>query len=76
MVALVSSSITEEVLLSWQILKKLGVIPDDFPEPEARAAVLTASSESNIKAISNEKEACEVVTQLIEEFRSVTKKVH
>ena len=27
-IALVSSSITEEVLLSWQILKKLGVIPD------------------------------------------------
>jgi hypothetical protein len=70
-VALVSLSITEEVLLSWQILKKLGVIPDDFPEPEARAAVLTASSESNIKAISNGKEAREAVTQLIEEFGSV-----
>ena len=70
-IALVSSTLTEEVLLSWQILKKLGIIPDDFPEPEARAAVLTASSESNIKAISNGKEAREAVTQLIEEFGSV-----
>jgi hypothetical protein len=39
-IALVSSSIEGEVLLSWQVLQKLGVIKSHFPNIEERAAVV------------------------------------
>ena len=44
-VALVSSIIEGKVLLSWQVLQKLGVIKSDFPNIEVRAAVLSAAPE-------------------------------
>ena len=42
--ALVSSSIQDEILLSWKALVELGVIPDSFPHVEARAAGASASN--------------------------------
>ena len=38
-VALVSSLITSKVLLTWQVLQRLGVITDNFPNIDAMAAV-------------------------------------
>ena len=54
-VALVSSSIEGEVLLSWQVLQKLGVIKSDFPNIEVRAAVV--STAPGVDAIRNMQEA-------------------
>ena len=45
-IALVSSSIENEVLLSWQVQQKLGVIKSDFPNVEERAAAV--STEANV----------------------------
>jgi hypothetical protein len=60
-VALVSSSIEGEVLLSWQVLQKLGVIKSDFPNIEVRAA-------PEVNAVRNEQEAQAEVVRMIEEF--------
>ena len=66
-VALVSSSIADEVLLSWQDLQKLGVIDPDFPNIGARAAVVSVGYDT----VRMEQEAREVVTRMVEEFGSV-----
>ena len=42
--ALVSSSIQNEVLLSWKALVELGIIPNSFPHVEARAAGVSTST--------------------------------
>ena len=68
-IALVSSSIEGEVLLSWQVLQKLGVIKSDFPNIEVRAAVV--STAPGVDAIRNEQEARAEVVQMIEEFGPV-----
>ena len=52
--ALVSSSIEDEVLLSWQVLKKLGVIGSSFPNIEVKAA--TTSTTSHPTGALNERE--------------------
>ena len=67
--ALVSSSIEGEVLLSWQVLQKLGVIKNDFPNIKVRAAIASATLYSN--AIHNEQEAWSEVTRMIKEFDPV-----
>ena len=54
-IALVSSSIEGEVLLSWQVLQKLGVINSNFPNIEERAAVISTAPEAD--AIRNMQEA-------------------
>jgi hypothetical protein len=66
-VALVSSSIANEVLLSWQDLQKLGVIDPDFPNIGAREAVISVG----YSTIRTEQKARGVVAQMVEEFSSV-----
>ena len=67
--ALFSSSIEGEVLLSWQILKKLGVINSSFPNIQVRAAV--ASTIQHPGDIRQEREARVKLTKLIREFDQV-----
>ena len=67
--ALFSSSIEGEVLLSWQILKKLGVINSSFPNVQVRAAV--ASANQHPGDVRQEREARVKLTKLIREFVQV-----
>ena len=73
MVALVSSSIKSKVLLCWRTLKRLGIIPKDFPR--ASAAVVNASPvviDGHTKRESVETEGVkDAVAQMMEEFGSV-----
>ena len=66
---MVSSSIEGEVLLSWQVLQKLGVIKNNFPNIKVRAAIASATLYSN--AIHNEQEAWSEVMRMIKEFDPV-----
>ena len=68
-IALVSSSIEGKVLLSWQVLQKLGVITSDFPNIEERTAVVSTASEAD--ASLNVQEAQAEVIRMIEEFDPV-----
>ena len=43
--ALVSSSIQEEILLSWQVMQRLGVISKDFPHIGVRACGVRSSGD-------------------------------
>jgi hypothetical protein len=77
-VALVSSSITNEVLLSWHTLKKIGVIPDDFPHVGVKAAAVTmlpvvgdVDACAGGDAVKTEQDARDAITRMIEEFGSV-----
>jgi hypothetical protein len=71
-VALVSSSIKSKVLLCWRTLKRLGIIPKDFPR--ARASVVNASPvviDGHTKGESVETEGVkDAVAQMMEEFFS------
>ena len=49
--ALVLSLIQDKVFLSWKALVDLGVIPDSFPNVEARAAGAKASNQMTLKAL-------------------------
>jgi hypothetical protein len=64
--ALVSSSIEGEVLLSWQVLQKLGVINNSFPNVEIKAAVVSTTTQST--DICNERDAKSRLTKMIKEF--------
>ena len=75
MVTLVSSSINSKVLLSWQVLRKLGVIPDNFSHIDAKAAVVAVGGEGarvGGGAVSNTQEAREAVTRSL--ARSLTRR--
>ena len=75
-VALVSSSITNEVLLSWHTLKKIGVIPEDFPHVGVKAAAVSMlpvveNARAGDGAVKTEQDARGAITWMIEEFGSV-----
>ena len=61
--ALVSSSIEGEVLLSWQVLQKLGVINSSFPNIEIKAAVVSTTLHPT--DICNERDARSKLTILV-----------
>ena len=67
--ALVSSSIEGEVLLSWQVLQKLGVINNSFPNVEIKAAVVSTTLHPT--DIRNERDAKSKLTKMIKEFDRV-----
>jgi hypothetical protein len=67
--ALVSSSIKGEVLLSWQVLQKLGVINNSFPNIEIKAAVVSTTLHPT--DIRNERDAKSKLTKMIKEFDRV-----
>ena len=82
--ALVSSSICDEVLFSWQTLKKLGVIPEEFPLFSVKAAAVTMLPNSTtedkgeterVHAVNGSgkdaREAQDAITQMIVEFGTV-----
>ena len=69
-IALVSSSIRGEVLLSWQVLQKLGVIKSDFHNVEERAAVVSTEADVGLDM----QEARMEVIQIIKEFDPVFNK--
>ena len=64
-----SPSIEGEVLLSWQVLQKLGVINSSFPNIEIRAAV--ASTTLHPTDTCNEQDALSKLTNMIREFEGV-----
>jgi hypothetical protein len=66
-IALVSSSIRGEVLLSWQVLQKLGVIKSDFPNVEERAAAVSTEADVGLDM----QEARMEVVHMIKEFDPV-----
>ena len=81
---MVSSSICDEVLLSWQTLKKVGVIPENFPHVSVKAAAVTVLPSSTtedeggterVRAVDGSgkdaREAQDAVTQMIVEFGTV-----
>ena len=65
-VALVSSSISNEVLLSWHTLKEIGVIPIGFPNIGMKAAAKTI-----LPVVWDVLGTLNAVNQMIEEFNSV-----
>ena len=82
--ALLSSSICDEVLFSWQTLKKLGVIPEEFPLFSVKAAAVTMLPNSTtedkgeterVHAVNGSgkdaREAQDAITQMIVEFGTV-----
>jgi hypothetical protein len=67
--ALVSSSIEGEVLLSWQVLQRLGVIKSDFPNVDVKIATTSATPEP--KCTDEDKASRTAVTRMIREFDTV-----
>jgi hypothetical protein len=67
--ALVSSSIEGEVLLSWQVLQRLGVIKSDFPNVDVKVATVSATPEP--KYTDEDKASRAEVTRMIREFDMV-----
>ena len=63
---MVSLSIEGEVLLSWQVLQKLGIINSSFPNIEIKVALVSTTSHPT--DIRNEQDEQSKLTKMIKEF--------
>ena len=49
--ALVTSSLHEEILLSWRTLQPLGIIPEDFPHVVIKAKSVSMAHKESLKCL-------------------------